>query len=176
MRDHQLAGLPLGGGSCLRRTRHPFTVSGQEGRHRRLSVCSLPVLKQSEGSLGSLTSVAQSVSGRTWQSARWISFLLVARFLGRSLAAIFRGHKVPLSSIHRHQICNELGEPPQAWLDWHSLSASLWHTATQDHGRAWELTSLLRLGTNWMFLFRCLESGVRIDFSAELLWSPQSPQ
>src|SRR5262245_62135302 len=30
----------------LRRTGHPFAVSGLAGRHRRLSLCSLPVLKQ----------------------------------------------------------------------------------------------------------------------------------
>jgi len=43
-----------------------------EGRHRRLSLCSLPVLKQSEESLGSLISVAQSATSRTWQSARCV--------------------------------------------------------------------------------------------------------
>jgi hypothetical protein len=40
-----------------------------EGRHRRLSLGSLPVLKQFEESLGSLISVAQSANGRTWQPA-----------------------------------------------------------------------------------------------------------
>jgi len=43
-----------------------------EGRHRRLSLCSLPVLKQFEESLGSLISVAQSANGRTWQPARCV--------------------------------------------------------------------------------------------------------
>jgi hypothetical protein len=54
----------------------------QKGLHRRLSLCSLPVLKQSEGSLGSLISVAHSVRCRTWQSARCDPnvFLLVAVF------------------------------------------------------------------------------------------------
>ena len=41
-----------------------------EGRHRRLSLCSLPVLEQFEESLGSLIFVAQSANGRTWQPAR----------------------------------------------------------------------------------------------------------
>jgi hypothetical protein len=45
-----------------------------EGRHRRLSLCSLPVLKQSEESLGILISVAQSATGRTWQPARCVIF------------------------------------------------------------------------------------------------------
>ncbi len=32
------------------------------------------------------------------------------------------------------------------------------------------------ISTNWIFLLRCLEIGVRTDFSAGLLSSPQSPQ
>ena len=40
--------------------------------HRRSSLCSLPVPKQSEGSLGSLISVAQSANGRTWQPAHCV--------------------------------------------------------------------------------------------------------
>jgi len=39
------------------------------GLHRRLSLCSLPVPKQSEESLRSLSSFAQSATCRTWQSA-----------------------------------------------------------------------------------------------------------
>jgi hypothetical protein len=38
---------------ALGRARHPFVVSGFEGRHRRLSLCSLPAPKQTDGSLGS---------------------------------------------------------------------------------------------------------------------------
>src|SRR5229473_3403360 len=67
-RTHSSQRVPLGVGSCLRRTRHLFTVSGPEGLHRRLSLCSLPVPKQSEGSLGSLISFAQSANCGTWQS------------------------------------------------------------------------------------------------------------
>jgi hypothetical protein len=43
-----------------------------KGLHRRLSLCSLPVPKQSEGSLGSLISFAQSANSRTWQPARCV--------------------------------------------------------------------------------------------------------
>ena len=46
-----------------------------KGLHRRLSLCSLPVPKQSEGSLESLTSVAQSATCRTWQPARCVILL-----------------------------------------------------------------------------------------------------
>ena len=83
---------------------------GPEGRHRRLSVCSLPVLKQSEGSLGSFISVAQSVSGGTWQSARCVILVLfsLAWFLGRGASAIFCRHEISLSSIHGEQIRDHL--------------------------------------------------------------------
>ena len=82
----------------------------KKGRHRRLSVCSLPVPKQSEESLGSLISVAQSVSGGTWQSARCVilCFFSSVRFLGRGASAIFCRHEVPLSSIHSEQIRDHL--------------------------------------------------------------------
>jgi len=43
-----------------------------QGRHRRLSLCSLPVPKQLEGSLRSLISFAQSANSRTWQPARCV--------------------------------------------------------------------------------------------------------
>ena len=42
------------------------------GRHRRLSLCSLPVPKQFGGSLGIFMSIAQSAICRTWQSARCV--------------------------------------------------------------------------------------------------------
>jgi len=41
-------------------------------RHRRLSLCSLPVPKQFVESLGSAISFAQSANGRTWQSAHFV--------------------------------------------------------------------------------------------------------
>ena len=84
---------------------------GPEGRHRRLSVCSLPVLKQSEGSLGSFISVAQSVSGGTWQSARCVILVLFFvgyGFLGHGASAIFCRHEIPLSSIHSEKVCDHL--------------------------------------------------------------------
>src|SRR5207237_7799715 len=50
------------------------------GRHRRLSLCSLPVPKQFGGSLRRLLSIAQSATCRTWQPARCVilSFSLAA--------------------------------------------------------------------------------------------------
>lgn len=73
-----------------------------KGRHRRLSVCSLPVLKQSAGSLGSFISVAQSVSRGTWQSARCVILVL---FL--SLALFFRPRRI----CHLLQVRNPVRFP-----------------------------------------------------------------
>jgi hypothetical protein len=97
--------------SLLSQNQTSIHCLGPEGRHRRLSVCSLPVPKQSEGSLGSFISVAQSVSGGTWQSARCVIlvlFLSLAWFSGRVASAIFCRHEIPLSSIHGEKICDHL--------------------------------------------------------------------
>jgi hypothetical protein len=63
-----------------------------KSRHRRLSVCSLPVPKQFVESLGSLISFAQSAKCRTWQSAhgssRLFSSSLQAAAVLRSSAGI----------------------------------------------------------------------------------------
>src|SRR5438105_12353137 len=80
-------------------------------RHRRLSVCSLPVLKQSEESLRSLISVAQSATAgpgslRVVESCCFSA--APAPFLGRRSPVIFCGHEVPLSSIDREQIRDKL--------------------------------------------------------------------
>ena len=119
---------------------------GPEGRHRRLSVCSLPVLKQSEGSLGSFISVAQSVSGGTWQSARCVILVLfsLAWFLGRGASAIFCRHEISLSSIHGEQIRDHLARYRKRRSIGVSLSVSLFHRATQDRDPVGAPTSLPR--------------------------------
>jgi hypothetical protein len=74
-RTAQLA-FCLSAGFLLSQNQTSIHCLGPGGRHRRLSVCSLPVPKQSEGSLGSFISVAQSVSDGTWQSARCVILVL----------------------------------------------------------------------------------------------------
>jgi len=60
----------LAGGCLLSAEADIHSLSrAREGRRRRLSLCSLPVLQQFEESLGSLISVAQSATARTWQTA-----------------------------------------------------------------------------------------------------------
>ena len=75
-----------------------------KGLHRRLSLCSLPVPKQSEGSLGSLISVAQSANCRTWQPARCVILFVIHDGLGRRSAVIFYKHECSLPAIDREEI------------------------------------------------------------------------
>jgi len=59
--------------------------------HRRLSLCSLPVPKQFEESLGSSISFAQSPNGRTWQPAHRINpdvFSFLGRFFHAAAVAL----------------------------------------------------------------------------------------
>src|SRR4029077_4020977 len=61
--------VPLGGGSCLRRTGHPFTVSSPVGPSQKIEFVFSASPETIRGSLGSLISFAQSATCGTWQSA-----------------------------------------------------------------------------------------------------------
>ena len=65
--------VPLGIGSCARQNQTSICSLGpSKSRHRRLSLCSLPVPKQFVESLGRVISFAQSATCRTWQSAHFV--------------------------------------------------------------------------------------------------------
>jgi hypothetical protein len=115
--------------------------------HRRLSVCSLPVLKQSGGSLVSLISVAQSVSGRTWQSARCVIavlFLVGAVLRPRRVCDLLQARS-PVLLDPRQADTRPSSALRRESLDWQCLSVSLFHRATLDHDPAWVPTSPLPL-------------------------------
>ena len=117
-----------------------------EGRHRRLSVCSLPVLKQFEESLGSLISVAQSATGRTWQSARCVILCFFSRgprFLGRRALVIFCTVRSRVARDRRRADTPPSSELRPASLDWRSLSAFLFHRPGPDHDPVWAPASRL---------------------------------
>src|SRR5437667_6107899 len=80
------------------------------GLHRRLSLCSLPVPKQSEGSLRSLISFAQSATCGTWQSAHRVILDLFSHSggLSRCRAAVFSRHELAFPAIHGKQIRDHL--------------------------------------------------------------------
>src|SRR5258708_15859666 len=79
-----------------------------KGRHRRLSLCSLPVPKQFVESLGSVISFAQSATCRTWQSAHFVHPVYFGSILCRRSPAFFSRHEVSLLPIHGKQICDHL--------------------------------------------------------------------
>jgi hypothetical protein len=79
-----------------------------KSRHRRLSLCTLPVPKQFVESLGSVISFAQSATCRTWQSAHFCSSCLFRQHLCCRSPAFFRRHEVSLLPIHGKQIRDHL--------------------------------------------------------------------
>lgn len=121
------------------------------GRHRRLSLCSLPVLKQSEGSLGSLTSVAYSVRCRTWQPARSV-ILMLFLFVG----SVFR--PPPRCTLLQVQSLVVLDPPPsdmqpscaqqQGLLDSRSLSSFRFHRPAPNRDRIGAPALPLPLGSS----------------------------
>src|SRR5216684_5401776 len=79
-----------------------------KSRHRRLSLCSLPVPKQFVESLGRVISFAQSATCRTWQSAHFVHPVYFGSILCRRSPAFFSRHEVSLLPIHGKQICDHL--------------------------------------------------------------------
>ena len=75
-----------------------------KGRHRRLSLCSLPVPKQFVESLGRVISFAQSATCRTWQSAHFVHPVVFGSILCCRSPAFFSRHEVSLLPIHGKQI------------------------------------------------------------------------
>src|SRR5207244_1259327 len=78
----QLARVPLGGGSCLRRTGHPFTVSGPCGPSQKIE-CVFSASPETIRREPREFDLRRSVGNRrTWQSARCV-ILVVFRPEGR---------------------------------------------------------------------------------------------
>src|SRR5579864_5839823 len=73
----QLARVPLGGGSCLRRTGHPFSVSGPCGPSQKIELVFSASPETIQRDPRELISFAQSAIGRTWQSARCVILLFI---------------------------------------------------------------------------------------------------
>src|SRR5713226_5021880 len=79
VRTRSLARVPLGGGSCLRRTGHPFTVSGPCGRSQKIEgvfSASPETIRREPREFDLRRSVGNC---RTWQSARCVILLFFAR-------------------------------------------------------------------------------------------------
>src|SRR5579864_2689883 len=103
----QLARVPLGDGSCLRRTGHPFTVSDPCGPSQKIE-CVFSASPETIRREPREFDLRRSVGNRgTWQSARCVillSFSRRPRFLSRCALGICEGHEVALPAIHGEQI------------------------------------------------------------------------
>src|ERR1700758_5338729 len=103
----QLAPVPLGDGSCLRRTGHPFTVSDPCGPSQKIE-CVFPASPETIRREPREFDLRRSVGNRrTWQSARCVillSFSRRPRFLSRCALGICEGYEVALPAIHGEQI------------------------------------------------------------------------
>jgi hypothetical protein len=105
--------------------------------HRRLSVCSLPVLKQFGKNLGSLIFVAQSATGRTWRSERCVILSFPQAAVSMQLRSCeLPQARSPVVPDPRRADTRPSSELRQAWLDCHSLSGSLFHKPGPDRGPA----------------------------------------
>src|SRR5271154_3801810 len=113
-------------------------------RHRRLSECFLPVPKHFEGSLGGVSSVAQSASAGPGRS-RWMN-LLVLRSGFRPLLFVVLALRT-LVHYGPPQGGRLLASgPPRSRPGWHGPSASRCHRSTPDQGSTVAPAWLLRSG------------------------------
>ena len=130
-----------------------------KSRHRRLSLCSLPVRKQFVESLGSVISFAQSAIGRTWQSAHFVRPVCFGQYLCCRSPAFFRRNKVSLLLIHGEQIRDHLPSDGER----RTVAISFLLFPVVDHGSLCLGASLAAsTSTCWICLLRCFDSGMRI--------------
>src|SRR5256886_14088032 len=108
----QFAGVPLGIGSCLRRTGHPFTVSGPCGPSQKIE-CVFSASPETIRREPREFDLRRSVGNRsTWQSARCVILLFFrrggSRFLGRYAPRICERYEIALPPINGEQISHHL--------------------------------------------------------------------
>src|SRR5438552_12765045 len=131
---------PLGGGSCLRRTGHPFTVSDPCGPSQKIEcvfTASPETIRREPREFDLRRSVGNR---RTWQSARCVILLFFAR-----RAAVSK----PLRSGNLRRVRSRVARDPRradtppffelrlALLDWHFPSVSLFHRPRPDYDPVW---------------------------------------
>src|SRR5947208_9242054 len=143
----QLTRVPLGGGSCLRRTGHPFTVSGPCGPSQKIE-CVFSASPETIRREPREFDLRRSVGNRrTWQSARCVILLFFrrggSRFLGRYAPRICERYEIALPSDQRRAHKPPSSELRPASLDWHFLSAFLFHRPGPDHDSVWVPASRL---------------------------------
>src|SRR5205809_4771149 len=143
----QLTRVPLGGGSCLRRTGHPFTVSGPCGPSQKIE-CVFSASPETIRREPREFDLRRSVGNRrTWQSARCVILLFFrrggSRFLGPLRSADLRTVRNRVAPDQRRADKPPSSELRPASLDWHFLSAFLFHRPGPDHDSVWVPVSRL---------------------------------
>src|SRR5271167_1986938 len=141
--------MPLGDGSCIRRTGHPFPVLGPEGPSQKIEYVFAASPETIRREPRELISFAQSATCRTWQPARCVILLFFSR--GRRVRPPRPCDLPPARSpvLLDPQPANT---PPscelrQALRDWHSPSAFRFHRPERADGPvggpAWRLPPAL---------------------------------
>ena len=108
--------MPLGGGSCLRRTGHPFAVSDPGGPSQKIEsgfAASPETIRREPRDFD----LRRSVGNRQDLAACALCDLLFfprRRFLGRRSLVIFCGHEVPFFPIYGEQIRDHLSSYGQS--------------------------------------------------------------
>ena len=165
--------------SCLRRTGHPFTVSGPCGPSQKIE-CVFSASPETIRREPREFDLRRSVGNRrTWQSARCVILLFfstraaVSRPLRSGDLRTVRSRVLP--DPRRADTPPSFGLRP-ASLDWHSLSASLFHRPGPEYDPVWAPASRLPPARVGYVCCAVWKVGYRITLSAELFSSPQSPQ
>ena len=113
-----------------------------KSRHRRLSLCSLPVPKQFVESLGRVISFAQSATCRTWQSAYFVHPIYFGSIYAAVVLRSSAGAKSPVADPRQADTRPSSGRR-RGSLDCHFLSAFPGRRSRQAHGSvsvpAWQL-------------------------------------
>jgi hypothetical protein len=126
--DSSSACMPRGDGPCLRRTGHPFAVSGL-GRPSQMIeyvFAASPETTRREASGDSL-SFAQSANGGTWQPAHWGILCLFRRRRVTPRCFVVQPAQTPAAHDQRRADRPPSCAPPPEWHDSHALSLFPFH-------------------------------------------------
>jgi hypothetical protein len=110
-RTRSSQGVPLGGGSCLRGTGHPFTVSGLQGPSQKIEFvfsASPETIRRGPLEFDLLRSVGQLQDLAACALCNPVIFFSRSGGLSRCSAATFGRHELPFPAIHGEEIRDHL--------------------------------------------------------------------
>src|SRR5205814_912509 len=142
----QLARVPLGDGSCLRRTGHPFTVSDPCGPSQKIE-CVFTASPETIRREPREFDIRRSVGNRrTWQSARCVILLFFPRRAAvskRLRSGNLRRVRSRVARDPRRADTPPSSGPRLTSLDWHFPSVFLSHRPRPDYDPVWVPASRL---------------------------------